>query len=267
MKKILFVFSFSVILLLCGCSRKMSSMFIENDIETLKSWSFQFNEGTNDYSLFFGLLNKSDEYISADVDVDIRIVNESGEEVYKGRKSVSKSDFSYYTSKVNGEQYLANVRIPMTDVISGKSSDGKVFFTVYQSDVCIFDEVNCSALSCLPIEDIQLTFDSLPKELKVKDYDGSTESIIKINDITYEFEKDYSPQLNITVAGEKIYGNSNSDYDIISYKLYDSSENMVDANDIFLDSLSKGDKFRDDSIIIYDVIPGETYTLHLLESD
>ena len=77
MKKILFVFSFSVILLLCGCSRKMSSMFIENDIETLKSWSFQFNEGTNDYSLFFGLLNKSDEYISADVDVDIRIVNES----------------------------------------------------------------------------------------------------------------------------------------------------------------------------------------------
>ncbi|MCI9616788.1 MAG: hypothetical protein HFG31_02170 [Eubacterium sp.] len=185
MKKILFVFSFSFILLLYGCSRELSDLLIENDIETLKSWSFQFNKGTNDYSLFFGLLNKSDEYISADVDVDIRIVNESDEEVYKGRKSVSKSDFSYYISKTKGEQYLANVRIPMTDIISGKSSDGKVFFTVYQSDICIFDEVNCSALSCLPIEDIQLTFDSLPKELKVKDYDGSTESIMQINDISY----------------------------------------------------------------------------------
>lgn len=42
---------------------------------------------------------------------------------------------------------------------------------------------------------------------------------------------------------------------------------MIDSKDIFLDSLSKGDKFRDDSITIYDVIPGEEYTLQLLESD
>lgn len=262
MKKALIILSVLLLFLLYGCSVSQT-----DSIETLKGWSFQFNEGTNDFSLFFGLLNQNDSSVSADVDVDIRIVNEDGEEVYTGTKSVSKDDFSYYTSQAAGEQYLANVKIPASDIALGTSSNGTVFFTVYKANIVSFDEVNCKALYCLPIKDIQLTCDSFPLELKVKDYLGNTESIIQINDVTYNFEKDYVPQLEITISGEKTYGNGSSGYDVISYKLYDSDDYMIDSGNIYLSALSEGDKFRDSSVIIYDVTPGTTYVLKLTEYD
>lgn len=118
-----------IALLLSGCGSSASR------VETLKSWSFQYNEGTSDYSLFFGLADKNDKPLSADVDVDIRIVNDADEEVYTGRKSVSTDDFSYYTSQVAGEQYLANVRIPAAEIKAGTSASGKVYFTVYKENI------------------------------------------------------------------------------------------------------------------------------------
>lgn len=262
MKKTIIVLSILFMFLLYGCSVPQTS-----SIETLKGWSFQFNEGTNDFSLFFGLLDKKGNSVSAEVDVDIRIVNENNEEVYRGTKAVSKSDFGYYTSQIAGEQYLANVRIPASDISPGTSSNGKVYLTVYKTDIVRFDEVNCEALYCLPVKDVQLTCDSLPLELKVKDYLGNTESTIQINDVSYNFDSDYLPQLKITISGEKTYGAKNSGYDIISYKLYDSDGYMINSGNIYLRSLSTGDKFKDDSLVIYDITPGTSYTLKLLEYD
>lgn len=262
MKKTFFLLSFLLFIFLCSCS-----VVSQNNVETLKGWSFQFNEGTNDYSLFFGLLNQNGKSISADVDVDIRIVNDYDEEVYRGTKSVSKNDFSYYTSQASGEQYLANVRISQTDISSGSSVSGKVFFTVYKTNIVSFDEVNCDALYCLPIKDVRLTYDSLPLEFKMKDYFGNTESIIQINDVAYSFEKDYLPKLNITISGEKTYGTDSLGYDIIGYKLYDSDNYLIDSGNIYLRELDVGDKFKNDSLIIYDVTPGMTYELKLTEYD
>lgn len=252
---------FILIILLCSCSAVQK----QNSIETLKSWSFQFNEETDDYSLFFGLLNQDGESISANVDVDIQIVNEDDEEVYSGTKSVLKDDFSYYTNQVAGEQYLANVKISASDIALGTSASGKVFLTVYKTDIVSFDEVNCEALYCLPIKDVQLICDSLPLELQMKDYYGNTESIIQVNDVTYNFENDYLPKLEITILGEKTYGTDSSSYDIIGYKLYDGDDYMVDSGNIYLSALSAGDKFKNTSLIIYDVTPGMTYVLKLTE--
>ena len=94
---------------------------------------------------------------------------------------------------------------------------------------------------------------------------GGTSSVIQIQGADYKFDKDYLPQLSITITGEKTSGNSNSGYDVISYKLYDSAGYMVDSGNIYLSSLSAGDRFKDDSVVIYDVIPGESYTFQLLE--
>lgn len=74
------------------------------------------------------MLNKNNEEISAEIDVDIRIVNDEGEEVYEETKNVFETDFDYYTSQAAEEQYLAELRIPATDIISGRSSNGTVFF-------------------------------------------------------------------------------------------------------------------------------------------
>ena len=220
MKRFFLMWGLVIALLLSGCGSSASR------VETLKSWSFQYNEGTSDYSLFFGLADKKDKSLSADVDVDIRIVNDSDEEVYAGTKSVS---------------------------------------TEYKENAVQFDEVNCDALYCLPIEDVQVTFDSFPLDLKVKDFMGGTASVIQIQGAEFKFDKDYSPQLTITITGEKKIGSSDSGYDMISYKLYDSAGYLVDSGNIYLSSLSTGDKFRDDSIVIYDITPGESYTFQLSE--
>ena len=69
---------------------------------------------------------------------------------------------------------------------------------------------------------------------------------------------------NGTLSGKKIYGNSSS-YDIIAYKLYDSKGYLIDSSNLYLKSLSTGDKFKDDSIVVYDITPGENYTLQFTE--
>lgn len=265
MKKAVSMFLMIAIVSLCGCST-ITSRFLESDsIETLKGWSFQYNEGTNDYSLFFGLLNENDQFISAEVDVDIRIEDESGNELYKATKSVSKRDFGSYSSQVAGEQFLANVRIKASDILEGNSTSGTVYLRVYKENTVQFDEVNCKALYCLPTKGVSLKVDDLPVDLNVKGYDGRIESIIRVNDVSYLFDNTITPQLKITISGVKTFGDSNSVYDIVSYKLYDSSGYLIDSGNIYLNSLSSGDKFKDDSITIYDVVPGENYTIKLVE--
>ncbi len=201
MKKIVLPFIVVLILSLSGCS--LFPGYVDNaaDVETLTGWSFQGNTETNDYSLFFGLLNSKEKYVSAEVDVDIRIVNDAGEEVYRATESVSEEDFGDYESESAGERYLANVRIPASEIKSGKSNNGTVYLTVYKDEVLRFDEVNCTAFYCLPVADVQLYVDELPFEITVNGYDESTESIIKITDVSYVFEKGYSPKLKISFAG------------------------------------------------------------------
>lgn len=259
MKRFFLVWELVIALLLGACGASATS------IKTLKNWSFHYNERTNDYSVFFGLADKNGKPLSADVDIDIRIVNYKGERVYTGTKSVSSDDFGYYTNLVAGEQYLAEVRIPAADIKAGRSSGGKVYLSVRKGDALRFEEVNCDALYCLPIKDVCVTFDQFPLDVEVKDYSGETESVIRIQGAEYKFYKGFLPELVITIVGEKKSGTDNSWSDIINYKLYDSEGYMVHSGDIYLSSLSAGDKFKDDSVVIYDVTPGETYTFRLFE--
>ena len=63
MKKCRLLFLLILLLSLCGCSM-IPNILSESRIETLKSWSFQYNSGTDDYSLFFALCDESDKYLS-----------------------------------------------------------------------------------------------------------------------------------------------------------------------------------------------------------
>lgn len=83
--------------------------------------------------------------------------------------------------------------------------------------------------------DVALTSNPLPVVIDVKGYDGSTPSTIQIDDVSYEYEKDISPLLNITITGTKTYGKSGTLYDMISYKLYDDDGYLVKSGDLFLD--------------------------------
>ena len=251
-----------VLLCLCGCSANPLS---RNTIETLKSWSFQYNEGTGEYSLFFGLLDNNGTYVAADVDVDVRIEDESRNELYKATREESKKDFGTYTSQIAGEQFLANVRIKKSELAEGTSASGTVYLTVYKENVVSFDEVNCKARACLPVKSITLKAETLPFDIEIKDYSGKTESIIRIEDVAYEATGLSSAYLDVTVSGTKTFGDVGYGYDTFKYKVCDSNGFVVDSGTIFLRNLSAGDKFKDDSITIFDVTPGEEYTIKFSE--
>lgn len=256
-----------VVMFILSLILALSGLAVGNSVETMKEWSFQYNEATNDYSLFFALCDKNDKYVSAEADVDIKIINDNGEIVYEGTKSITKKDFGNYFNQVAGDRYLANIRIDANEISEGTSSSGTVYFTVHNDDVLSFDEVNCEAYLCLPIKDIQVTVDSLPVELQQKTYDGSIESKLIITNVTYIVDDSLiNPNLKFIIYGEKTYEKSEGlNYDIINYKLYDSDGYMVNSGHLYVGkTLSIGDKFKDDSLVIYDVTPGESYTLQFL---
>ena len=93
---------------------------------------------------------------------------------------------------------------------------------------------------------------------------GGTSAVIEIQSAEYSFDSDYSLKLSITVYGQKLSGGDSVGQDMVSYKLYDNDGYMVDSGDLYLQSLSAGDKFKEE-ITIYDVTPGETYTMKLFE--
>ena len=209
--------------------------------------------------MFFGLLDSAGKATSSDAEVDIRIEDENGNILYEDSKSVSTNDFGYYSSQVRGEEYLAEIRIPESEIKEGTSEDGKVYLRVY-GDSFEFDEVNCEAFYCLPVKDIELTGKDLPNEISIYGYDGELTSKITVEDISVDFDKSIS-WAKITISGKKTFGGSSDFYDSFDYQILDSNGFVVHTGSVMLSRLREGDKFKDDSITFMDAVPGESYTL------
>lgn len=231
----------------------------ESQVQTLRYWQIQHNSGTNDYSVFFAFEDENGKEIAASGTAQLRIEDEESNILYEGTKMFSKSDFDYYSNEKLGSHYYVCIRINDSEVVKGVSESGKLFLTI-SGDQYRFDEVNCTALYCLPVKDVTLNAEKLPKEIVNKNYSGAVTSKITITDIQYVFGKDSLMSLKITIIGEKNYGENGSLYDDFKYKIYDHEGFMVDNGTVFLSSLAKGDKFKKE-ITFYDAKPGETYTI------
>lgn len=258
-----------ILLVLCltGCSGNPFSSGAAS-VETLKSWQFQYNSSTDDYSVFFALLDKNGKYVDADVDVDIRIEDEDGNEIFNSLRSVTRKDFGYYSSQIAGEQYLANIRIEKSEIKEGVSSSGTVYMSVYKEGILDFGEVQFDATYCLPVKAFNIKMEQLPVEVAVKDYGGRTTAKFQIEDMQFKNISDYQPIVTITLSGTKTYGSATKySYDMFEYKLYDSGGYVVKSGQVMLSSLDEGDKFKDSSIMLYELTPGEEYTLKLLTYD
>ena len=139
-KKTKVIIGIVIVLVLVIIIGKISS----HRVNTLANWSFQYNDSTDDYSLFFALCDTKEREVAASGKVSIRIENENGQVVYEGKKAFDKSDFGTYDSKAAGEHFLADVRIGTDEMAEGSSENGTVYFTVSGSDY-VFDEVRCEA--------------------------------------------------------------------------------------------------------------------------
>ncbi|MCF0111881.1 MAG: hypothetical protein HUJ58_08260 [Erysipelotrichaceae bacterium] len=253
-KRLLLVFS--MLLMLTGCSG--------SEPEIIKGWTFQYDEGTSDYSLFFQLLTESRKVTYMEADVVIRIVNDEGEEVYRGTKHITKDNFDYYTSQAVESRYMARIRIPEEEIYPGKSNNGKVYFEVYSDGEIYFDEVNCEAYKCLPVKDATLIAEGLPQEVKYETSYSGKQSVVVIQDVTYTFKKGTLNYLEITISGEVLYSKDNNSSQSVYYKIYDSEGYVVDTGSAYLSSLSAKDKFRE-TFTVLDITPGETYTIRFFD--
>ena len=118
------------------------------------------------------------------------------------------------------------MKIPASDISQGTSSEGTVFFTVSGPSFA-FDECSIEILDDLPLKAIDIRADQLPVELNIQDHGSGT-------------------------------------YDSFGCKLYDSDEQLVDNGIVMLSGLSEGERFEDDSLILFGLVPGERYTLRFV---
>ena len=261
MKKLCVCLAALCVLMLSACGGAWN-------VENLSDWNFQENSGTNDYSLLFGLSDKNGVELTAEVDVDIRIVNDNEETVYESTQTVTEDNFGYYSRMGGEERLLAEIRIPVEDIKTGSSTNGTVYFRVYKDDYLEFGECNTPAVYCLPVEKIKMQAEKLPQEVAVKDFMGRKTAVLRIDGVTCKTDDTLSgDSATVEITGQKLSGGGDSMYDRFDYKVYDSTGYMVDSGTVLLNALAVGDKFRDDSIMLYDLTPGESYTIKFATSD
>ncbi len=111
-----------------------------------------------------------------------------------------------------------------------------------------------------------LNIPSLPLTAK-KLWMGRTDTIVKITDISYNF--DGFGYLNIYISGEKTYdcqGNGGNNSIGATLKVYDSEGYVVDDSFLLVKELKVGEKFRNKEITLYHV-PKDCTTLTLEITD
>ena len=112
--------------------------------------------------------------------------------------------------------------------------------------------------------DINITLPSFPLMLDEYSTDGEIESSIKITNIIYEGTSS-SIYTTIYFSGEKTYdidGDNYNRYSYFSWKLYDSEGYVVDSGLVSTPYISVGDKFKDETVEIWETLdPEETYEL------
>ncbi|MBE6602486.1 MAG: hypothetical protein E7637_08320 [Ruminococcaceae bacterium] len=111
-----------------------------------------------------------------------------------------------------------------------------------------------------------VTVDSdLPKKIDYKTYSGSTQSSCLITEISFEVSGD---DLYIYFTGKKTYdsrGSGQSDSCKIGWKLYDSSNNVIESGTTYTTSVATGEGFVNVKDYAWDcIVAGESYRLVLL---
>lgn len=124
-----------------------------------------------------------------------------------------------------------------------------------------------------------LNIPSLPVSYNSRDYRNNVLTTIKITNITYVFDGNYSyyddyhgyddeVDLTIYFSGSKIYDISGSNISsrfALAYKLYDASGNVVDSGSCSTTSIAVGDSFSNIKLVISS-LPLGNYKLVLMDS-
>jgi hypothetical protein len=241
-------------------------------VSYLADRSVQYEKLDQCHLLLFSLQDDNNNRIASDATIDIEIVNDNGETVYSKSHQITSSNFGNWTSAFYGERFLASVYISDTDIISGSSKKGTIYFTVYNEGNFAFDESKLT-IDNLPYisaaSSCSINLPSLPITATDYSYSGKIQSTIDIESIQYEFEESYDGKtVNLTIyfTGAMTYNNSTTtSYGHIGYKLYKDGY-VVKSGTHLTPQLSSGDKFKNSDESFYGLEPG-VYTLEVLSTN
>lgn len=232
---------------ICGLTTFTMSSKEITDSKSVKTMSHSVIDYSDDITINITLKDEDGYSVQVPVYVYVKIVDNNGHVLFNDTL-IKKSSQS-------------KVSIHFDDMILGYTNVGTIHYQVY-NDYVTFGEIS-KELDCLPWT-VDLELPELPDTIWYNLYSSST--ACKITEITFKVSGD---NMYIYFTGEKTYDSKGSSYSNscqIGWKLYDSEGYVIDDGICYTTSLKTGEKFKNESITIFDLIEqGESYRLVILD--
>lgn len=246
------------------CTR--CNQYIGVSVKYISNRYIQYDEDKECFYFIFSLLDGEENEVKVAAEVEIRMENDSGEVVYNKTKTVKETDYSTWGNGYS-KWIAASIYIYNSEITKGTSSSGTFYYKVTAADGATFDEYSLEINDNLPIKETYIILPSLPTTINKLSYKNIPSTTVKITAITYEI---FSNKIILYFTGTKTYDKSGNDYSricAVGYKIYDSEGYVVETGTYYTDQIKVGDEFRDDAEpIFFDVLPGETYTIELIDA-
>lgn len=253
MKKIILkCLALLMLVLLVGCG--------PSEAKYIGQRSVQYDEAKKGWNVFwaFAISENSSSFTKQEADINIEIVNDEGESVYKETKHVSEENYGEWKNNFTGNsQTLGSIFIPVGEVSKGKSQYGTLSLSATLPSGAQFDPEQIYVMN-LPLMDLSISMPSLPMTINNYDYYGNVEKVGELTKLEFKYE--YSATGEATL---KLLTSPEGDsYFYVPYKVKDSDGIIVDSGEMFFGPLSEGDVIKT-NIYLNNVELGENYTIEL----
>ena len=249
------VFALAALLtiLLCGCGKGPKA-------ESLAAASFRYEPGEQAYYLLFALCDQEGQEIAVPGKVELCIEDEQGNVLYQGKEKITETDFQA-DQKIRKEKHLAaKIAISEEKLQKGKSVSGTVKFSVKNGFSFHLKDLSCEAKNCLPIQELSFVCQEIPQDIHIKDPFWHSESVYRVEGLTWMAEPAMGGNVNLIVKGKKLDGEKGTGPDLIRYDVYDPQGEKVQGGELYMGRYEKGNSFTA-QLLLSDLIPGETYVI------
>lgn len=242
-----------------------------SEVSKIGSRTVDYNSSTDEFRVFFDLVDANGNLTSSEGYADISIVNDNSETVYEKCIEFTEDNFTEWTNSYWDERhYMACIYIPRSDITPGTVQTGTLSLAVTCSDGEVyFEPYQIKIYNDLPISEVSITLPELPVTLKQLDYNGNFKNQMTVKAIDYTItnlmDGEATIEFSLTVSLDKSSADSES-YSEFTYKLYDSSDVVVDSGIVLNNPVSVGESTVS-KVYVFNLIPGENYKLVLDDSE
>ena len=242
-----------ITLLLCGCGADSDKVMVVAG-ETLL-----YSEENGEYNLYFILRDLMGNEVTTPAKVSIRIEDELGNLVYKGKKKITEEDFIFTDQVTFGDHHFARITIPAEDLKPGQSVYGTVKFKVSRLFSFSFKKT-CQAEACLPLREFLMDCPQINEDLPIRDPFWHSVSTYRVDSLTMDWQPYMENSVNLLVNCRKLEKAKGTGADVIRYDVTDRKGEVVQGGELYLGNYRVGEKITA-SILLNHLLPGEKYSI------